>query len=323
MKRRWKHAVSLIVAMTAFFAVTLNVSAEGVKDVFDAKYYADTYPDLKAAYGYDEAALYKHYMQFGLAEGRVGSPDFNVAGYRKANPDLEAAFGNDWDAYVNHYFKFGKAEGRAMTATGSAKAADSTGTAGQQIVQQTSASYIQHGSKFYDTNWTAIATQNRTWFGNESYYEYGSDDISVYNDAYWTSTTNGAPEGYEIWALKGAVRPHAKYEKAISVVEKMNTCEQYKAGWEAADTVKKSVKHKSSSGEGTLSVDDTFAVEVGGVRYGSCSVHIDIENTKTSDRRNVMNYTVRACLPKGYKEFTATMLNTNNKNPLVAYMPLP
>ena len=38
--------------------------------VFDAEYYAETYPDVKAAFGNDEAALYNHYVNFGKAEGR-------------------------------------------------------------------------------------------------------------------------------------------------------------------------------------------------------------------------------------------------------------
>ena len=35
--------------------------------------FADTYPDLKAAFGYDATALYNHYMLYGKAEGRVAT----------------------------------------------------------------------------------------------------------------------------------------------------------------------------------------------------------------------------------------------------------
>lgn len=316
MSKKWKRIAALVVMITAMFAGTLNVSAEGVKDVFDAKYYADNNADLKAVFGYDEKALFNHYMTCGLNEGRCGSPTFDVVKYRKAYPDLEAAFGDDWDAYVNHYFKFGKAEGRTAGTPGAANAAGTAGNQQAAATQPASNSYIQHGSKFYDKNWTAIATQDRTWFGNESFYQWGMADISVYNDSYWTSTTDGAPEGYVIWTLKGAVRPHARYEKAKSVVESINTYDWYQVGWEAADTVKNSVKHKGS--------DDTFAIEAGGIKYENCSVHIEMESTKTESGRNVRNYTIRVCLPKGYKEFTATMLDTDYpKTPLVAYMPLP
>lgn len=42
-------------------------------DTFDYRAYANIYPDLKAAYGYDAAKLYAHYVNFGKAEGRVGT----------------------------------------------------------------------------------------------------------------------------------------------------------------------------------------------------------------------------------------------------------
>ena len=38
---------------------------------FDHIYYADQNSDLKAAYGYDREKLYKHWIRFGLAEGRL------------------------------------------------------------------------------------------------------------------------------------------------------------------------------------------------------------------------------------------------------------
>ena len=42
----------------------------GIETVFDERYYADKYPDLKEASGYDRAALLEHFMNFGLSEGR-------------------------------------------------------------------------------------------------------------------------------------------------------------------------------------------------------------------------------------------------------------
>ena len=40
-------------------------------NVFDAEFYANTYPDVKAAFGTDETALYNHYLMFGMKEGRL------------------------------------------------------------------------------------------------------------------------------------------------------------------------------------------------------------------------------------------------------------
>lgn len=41
--------------------------------VFDAEFYANTYPDVKAAFGNDEEALYDHYVTYGKLEGRAAS----------------------------------------------------------------------------------------------------------------------------------------------------------------------------------------------------------------------------------------------------------
>ena len=83
--------------------------------VFDAAYYADRYPDLKAAYGGDESALLQHFIQYGMAEGRQGSSQFDVYSYKNLYPDLRAAFGNNLKSYYMHYISSGKAEGRKAT----------------------------------------------------------------------------------------------------------------------------------------------------------------------------------------------------------------
>ena len=42
-----------------------------IKPNFDSRYYADIYPDLYAAFGYDHDALWNHYDTTGRAEGRL------------------------------------------------------------------------------------------------------------------------------------------------------------------------------------------------------------------------------------------------------------
>ena len=83
--------------------------------VFDATYYANRYPDLKAAFGNDESALLQHFIQYGMAEGRQGSSRFDVYSYKNLYPDLRAAFGNNLKSYYMHYISSGKAEGRKAT----------------------------------------------------------------------------------------------------------------------------------------------------------------------------------------------------------------
>ncbi len=112
MKRFLKGFAVLAAAATIMLGSSMDVAAAGVRDVFDAAYYADSYADLKTAFGYDETALYNHYITCGLKEGRCASPVLNVAQYRKNYEDLNQAFGDNWDAYVDHYMNFGIAEGR-------------------------------------------------------------------------------------------------------------------------------------------------------------------------------------------------------------------
>lgn len=96
---------------------TLTVSAaqsnvSGLKEIFDERYYADRYPDLRAVFGYDREALWTHFVTSGLSEGRVMNSRFDVVKYRKTYADLNAAFGDNWTAYLEHYLNYGEKEGR-------------------------------------------------------------------------------------------------------------------------------------------------------------------------------------------------------------------
>lgn len=110
------------IVLAALLAVAVSLSAGSlqghaaavrtVRDIFDAKFYADTYPDVYDLFGYNWDMLYTHFMTQGVYEGRCASTIFDVAQYRRDNPDLDAMFKNDWDAYVAHYFTRGIREGR-------------------------------------------------------------------------------------------------------------------------------------------------------------------------------------------------------------------
>ncbi len=53
-------------------AMTVSASPRTMPDgtVFDSEYYAQTNPDVAAAWGTDKNALYQHYLTCGKAEGR-------------------------------------------------------------------------------------------------------------------------------------------------------------------------------------------------------------------------------------------------------------
>ena len=80
--------------------------------VFDAQYYLSKYPDLKAAFGSDTTAALKHFVTYGIKEGRQACAEFDVDIYKNNYADLKKAFGNDNSAYVKHYLEYGQKEGR-------------------------------------------------------------------------------------------------------------------------------------------------------------------------------------------------------------------
>ena len=114
----------LCISRAHVFAAPLNMP-DGT--VFDPVFYADSNRDLKATYGYDAGALWRHYSQFGRAEGRIctdGSPAmgtvavmkdgslFDANFYLNTYPEVGAAVGTDAASLWAHYSQFGRAEGR-------------------------------------------------------------------------------------------------------------------------------------------------------------------------------------------------------------------
>lgn len=94
-----------------------NNTISSLYELFDAEYYASENPDVVAVYGTSKKALYQHFVQYGMIEGRSISPDFNVNAYRCAYPDLQNAFGDDISKYYEHYFIFGQQENRTFVTT--------------------------------------------------------------------------------------------------------------------------------------------------------------------------------------------------------------
>ena len=73
--------------------------------VFDAEYYANTYPDVKAAFGNDEAALYNHYIQYGKSEGRL--PKAGGIAVAQKNVTLVSSDDYGWQGYIINTYSDG------------------------------------------------------------------------------------------------------------------------------------------------------------------------------------------------------------------------
>ena len=91
--------------------------------VYDGAYYCEKYSDLRAAFTVktdfvslvDDGALLRHFLSYGMSEGRQASASFDVASYYNANEDLRAAFGADLKSYYSHYATYGALEGRTTS----------------------------------------------------------------------------------------------------------------------------------------------------------------------------------------------------------------
>ncbi len=83
--------------------------------VFDYTYYVNHNADVKKAFGKDYLAVLKHFVTYGMKEGRRAKGSFDVKSYKNANADLRVAYGNDLTKYYLHYIKWGYKENRKAT----------------------------------------------------------------------------------------------------------------------------------------------------------------------------------------------------------------
>ena len=88
-----------------------NTEALNYSLVFNSEYYSNKYPDLKLAFGTDQAKLFNHFLLNGMKERRQAIATFNVNEYMKYS-DLKAAFGSDYKKYYLHYITNGYKENR-------------------------------------------------------------------------------------------------------------------------------------------------------------------------------------------------------------------
>ena len=108
---------------TETVGVPTTLSGTDWSPVYDPAYYLASNDDLRAAYSatygdvtlVDYDALLRHFVSWGMGEGRRASEAFDVASYYNAYEDLRAAYGTDLARYYRHYVTWGRAEGRATS----------------------------------------------------------------------------------------------------------------------------------------------------------------------------------------------------------------
>lgn len=83
--------------------------------VYDYDYYISHNKDVAAAYGGDTYKTLRHFVLFGMKEGRQGNEEFDVTSYRYKYADLRKSYRMNLEKYYMHYIKNGKKENRQAT----------------------------------------------------------------------------------------------------------------------------------------------------------------------------------------------------------------
>lgn len=86
-----------------------NIKYSGV---YSFDFYIKNNSDLSAVFGLDDEMSLRHFVNYGMSEGRQAISGFNVLQYKDKYTDLRSAFGNDLTRYFWHYMNYGLAEGR-------------------------------------------------------------------------------------------------------------------------------------------------------------------------------------------------------------------
>ena len=152
MKNLRNRAIAFIMALFIAFMGILPLNAVSVSaatsnpqnlgELFDAQFYASKYPEVVSIVGNDEKALFNHFVQYGLNEGKTCSPYLNVSQYRENYPDVAQAHDHHWDDIVKHYFNYGIKEGRQSFVSQEDVAIQNTIQAGTTGTTQTNNSVI-------------------------------------------------------------------------------------------------------------------------------------------------------------------------------------
>ncbi len=100
-----RNATSILKATTVLDGVDYSA-------VYDYDYYQKKYPALKSAFGNDDIATLRHFVQYGMKEGRRASEEFDLETYKKNYSVLVKKYGNNNEKYYMDYIESGKKFGR-------------------------------------------------------------------------------------------------------------------------------------------------------------------------------------------------------------------
>ena len=192
-----KLYITVIAITTALIYFCLTVQAYGPE--FDPVYYANKYPDVVAVFGTtDPEVLYKHYLDYGIKEGRYPSAaaEEKVRGYStnltgildesivpQEGYEKLTYVDVDIDKQIVTYFYLGKLEWQSYCVTGTTNGERDTPTGtfwikvkvpGKRLKGPTWNCWVNRWMRFTDT---AVGFHDATWrsnFGGQIYKTNGS-----------------------------------------------------------------------------------------------------------------------------------------------------
>lgn len=92
-----------------YYGLSQGEDLSQYEGAFDANCYRYFNQDL---WGFTDQQCFAHWMNYGIWEGRAGSPVFRMSDYINYNPDLVDVFGYDFRSYARHFNYNGMSEGR-------------------------------------------------------------------------------------------------------------------------------------------------------------------------------------------------------------------
>lgn len=142
-------------AATTYGKVDASLS-ESLKGFFKADFYKVRYPDVAKSYGTNEA-LFNHFINFGIFEGRMANDSFDPKAYIAGYSDVATYCKGDYVKAYEHYLKFGKTEGRKLTTYEALK------KAGKAVPEQSSSGPLKNNPDIQGYGFTNIISWNGTW----------------------------------------------------------------------------------------------------------------------------------------------------------------
>ena len=121
------------------------------KLVYNSNYYVSSTPDVKTVFGDNTNLWIKHFIEYGIKEGRVASPIFDIKYYAANNKHVKEKFGNDRLAIMEYYLNIGYKEECYTTA------------------------HADLGNDFYATMGTTITSANVLSFSGTNVAMYKKD----------------------------------------------------------------------------------------------------------------------------------------------------